>query len=34
MKYYNRTSECSFRQKGPSEGGVWALWEFWEITVQ
>ena len=34
LKYYKRTSECSFRQKGSSEGGVWELWEFWEITVQ
>jgi hypothetical protein len=34
VRYYKRTSECSFRQKGPSEGGVWELWEFWEITVQ
>ena len=21
-------------KRGPSEGGVWELWEFWEITVQ
>jgi hypothetical protein len=38
VKYYRRTSECSFSKMGPSEGGVWEFWEFEKkdctVTVQ